>query len=463
MKAWKTMVAGAMSVSVLAACGGGDDGNEAASGNNNGGNTNETAENNSGNSNEGNSGNNGGGEGDVSGDITIWGWNVAAASMELAVEGFQEQYPDVNVTVEDIGREDVYDRLTVGLAAGGSGLPDVTLVETDRLDNYAAEFPDGFVNLSEHGFDEHEDKFVDSKVEAMKNDDGDFIYAPWDIGPAAVFYHVPTFEEAGVDPESIETWDDYMDAGEEILSATDSQMVPVDIAADDALFRMMLNQQGAYYFDEEGNIDLTSDEAVQAMSAIQEMEDRGLVQNTDGWDGTVTATVNQTVATVPFGVWYSGTIMDQAPDQSGDWGVFKLPAFEEGGNRNANLGGSDLAALSSSDNPEAAVAFVEYFTTDEEAQVAALDEYGIFPSLTEAYENEFFAEEDEFFNNQPIWEMFAEISEGIPAANYTSDYARAFRYSSDAQADALLQDTDVAEALQTAAEQLANETGREIN
>jgi lactose/L-arabinose transport system substrate-binding protein len=440
MKTMRTMLLGALALSVLAACGDNEEVNEG---------TNEGAGNN--------------GDAELSGEIDLWGWNVAAASMELAIEGFQEIHPNVEVNVEDIGREDLYDRLTVGLAAGGSGLPDITLVETDRLDNYKAEFPDGFMNLSEKGFDQYESMFAESKIQAMKNSDGDFVAAPWDIGPAGIFYNVPVFEEAGVNPDDIETWDDFIAAGETILQETGTQMLPVDISADDALFRMMLNLQGAYYFDEDGNIDLHSEEGVNALSVIKEMRNKELVANAEGWDGTVTATISGSVATVPFGVWYAGTIMDQAPEQEGDWGVFKLPAFEEGGNRDANLGGSDLTVISGTENPDAAYAFLEYFTTEVEPQIAALDEYGIFPSLLATYDEPYFDQESAFFNGEPVWSLFAEISEGVLPANYTSDYARAFRVASDAQANALLQDEDPAVALREAAEMLENETQRTVN
>ena len=460
MKAWKVLSVSALSVGLLAACGGNDEGDAGANngGNDSADNGNATVNNDDANGND----NAGGGNEDISGEVTAWGWNVAAAAMEQAIEGFNELYPNVTVNVEDVGREDVYDRLTVGLAAGGSGLPDISLVETDRLDNYFAEFPQGFVNLDDYGFSEHEDKFADSKVEAIKGPDGSNLAAPWDIGPAGVFYYVPHFEEAGVDPDDIETWDDFIAAGEDILDATGAAMVPVDIANDDAIFRMMMNQLGVYYFDADGAIEIASDDAALAMSKIQEMHEKDLVANVDGWDGTVTATVNHTVATIPFGVWYAGTITDQAPDQSGDWGVFKLPAFEEGGNRDANLGGSDLTVLSSTEYPEAAYAFVEYFTTEVEPQIDGMTEYGLFPSLLATYDEPYFAENNEFFNDEPIWSLFADVVEGTLPANYTNDYARAFRYASDAQANALLSGEDAQVALQEAAERIANETGREI-
>ncbi|MGI8316680.1 ABC transporter substrate-binding protein [Halobacillus mangrovi] len=414
----------------------------------------------SGNSGEDTSGESGG---EPSGEITVWGWNVAAESMELAVDGFKEQYPDVEVKVEDIGRLDVYEKLTVGLASGGNGLPDVVLVESDRLANYQEQFPDALANLSEMGYDKHEDKFGEYKLSVTQNSDGDFFAAPWDIGPTGVFYRTDIFEEAGVNPEDIKTWDDYIEAGKTIKEKTGTNMVPVDIAKDDALYRMMLNQQGAYYYDEEGNIDVTSEESKKAFEVINQLNNEELILNNDGWNGVVSATVNGEVATVPFGVWYTGTIMDQAPDQSGQWGVFQLPAFEEGGNRAANLGGSDLVIPSSSENKNTAYAFVEYFTTEVDPQMKALEEKGIFPSLNSTYEEDFFNQESEFFSNQKIFKLFADEVSEIPVANYTSDYSRAFDTMSDTQASILLDGKDIDTALQEAAEKLKSETDRKIS
>ncbi|SIS42295.1 ABC transporter substrate-binding protein [Salimicrobium flavidum] len=401
--------------------------------------------------------------GEPSGEITVWGWNVAAQSMEMAVEGFQEQYPDVEVTVEDIGRLDVYEKLTVGLASGGNGLPDVVLVESDRLANYQEQFPDALTNLSEMGYDDHADKFGEYKRSVTQDSEGDFFAAPWDIGPTGVFYRTDIFEEAGVNPDDIETWSDYVEAGKTIKDQTGTDMVPIDIAADDALYRIMLNQQGAYYFDEEGNIDVNSEESKKAFEVIEQLNNEDLVLNNDGWNGVVSATVNGEVATVPFGVWYSGTIMDQAPDQSGDWGVFKVPAFEEGGNRAANLGGSDLVIPSATDNKEGAYAFVEYFTTNVEPQMKALEELGMFPSLSATYEEDYFSRESEYFSGQQVWQLFAEQVADIPVANYTSDYSRAFDTMADAQSKILLNNAEIDQALQEAADKLESETDRSAN
>lgn len=375
---------------------------------------------------------------------------------------FNEENSDVEVNVEDVGRLDLYDQLTTGLAAGGVGLNDVLMIESDRLPGYIVQFPDGLANLSDLGAGDHRDAIADSKWPQATAEDGTIYGMPWDLGPTGIFYRVDLFEEAGVNVEDIATWEDYIAAGQEILGATGVRLIGIDAAADDGVLRMMLNQQGTYYFNEDGQIALASPEAIRAMELIKQMYDADLVVNVDGYDGGVAAFVNERVASAAAGVWYSGTIIDQAPDQEGLWDAFMLPAVESGGNRAANLGGSNVVVNANSENAEAAYAYAEYAMTNPDAQMYMMENYGLFPSLLETYEDPFFDEPVPFFNDQPIFRMFADEVPDIPNATYTEDYARALERSSNAQAEVLLNNGDPEQALTNAAEQLAQETDREI-
>ena len=400
---------------------------------------------------------------ELSGEITVWGWNVAAKGLEETVASFQQKYPNVTVKVEDIGRTDVYDKLTTGLQAGGAGLPDVVQIESDRMDVYTATFPEGFVDLTDRA-GQYKDQFDPSKW-AQSEVDGKIRSIPWDSGPTGLWYRADYFEQAGVDPASIETWEDLIAAGEQINAATKGEvkLLPVDIVADDALFRMMTNQLGACcYFNADGKINVTNEASLQALSTIKTMYDKGLIANVSGWDGTVSATKNGDVATVPFGVWYSGTIIDQAPESSGNWDVMPLPAFEAGGNRAANLGGSTLAIPASSANADAAWAFVEHALATTEGQNVMMEKFGLWPSFTPAYEAELYDQPVAYFNNKPIWSVFAEQVADIPPSTYTKDFARGQSALVTAQAQVLTEGKDPAAALKDAADQLANQTGREI-
>ncbi|MED3550962.1 sugar ABC transporter substrate-binding protein [Cytobacillus praedii] len=394
------------------------------------------------------------------GTITVWGWDVAAATLKESVEIFQKKYPDVEVKVEDFGSGDLYEKLTVGLAARGSGLPDVVLMEDERIPGYTHQFPQGFLPLNKLGYDKYKDSFNPAKVAAVQDKDGNMIAAPWDIGPAGVFYRVDYFEKANVDPDAIQTWDDYIEAGKKIKEATGAQLLPIDISNYDGVFQMMMQQQGLSYFDEDNKITLQSPEATRAMSVIKELYDEDLVFNNNGWDGIVTATVNGTVATIPYGVWYTGTIMDQAPDLKGNWDMFYLPEFKEGGTRYANVGGSSLLIPSTTKNQSAAYAFVEFFTTDQESQMLGFEKYGLFPSLKDTYVLPEFTANSEYFNGSPIFKRFAEIVEEVPKIHLNENYAKASEITSNTQSSVLLEDKPVEDALKDAQKQLENEMKR---
>ena len=85
-----------------------------------------------------------------SGEITVWSWNIAASSLKATVPGFNKQFPDIKVTVEDLGNQQTFDKMLAGCAAGGVGLPDVISVENHESEIFWSQFPDCFDSNSSH-------------------------------------------------------------------------------------------------------------------------------------------------------------------------------------------------------------------------------------------------------------------------------------------------------------------------
>ena len=127
----------------------------------------------------------GGAQAQPSGEITIWSWNIAASSLQATVAGFNKLYPDVTVTVEDLGNQQVFDKSLAGCAAGGEGLPDIVSIENFEAEIYWNQFPDCFVDLKTLGYtDEIASGFPDFKRTELEV--GEVAYAmPWDSGPVA--------------------------------------------------------------------------------------------------------------------------------------------------------------------------------------------------------------------------------------------------------------------------------------
>jgi lactose/L-arabinose transport system substrate-binding protein len=154
-----------------------------------------------------------------SGELTIWSWDVAASSLKATLEGFNKQYPDIKVTVQDLGNHQVFDKTLAACAAGGDGLPDIITIENFEAEIFWNRFPDCFANLKDLGYTpEIQAKFPEFKRTELEV--GEVAYAmPWDSGPVAVFYRRDFYQKAGVDPVAIKNWDDFIAAGKKISAA----------------------------------------------------------------------------------------------------------------------------------------------------------------------------------------------------------------------------------------------------
>jgi lactose/L-arabinose transport system substrate-binding protein len=394
-------------------------------------------------------------------EITVWAWNLEAEYLKDIVPAFEEKYPDIKVNVLKLSADQVYQRLTTGLAAGiESQLPDLVQVENQRIDLYMDRFRESFVDLSEMGFDEHRDKFVEGKIAPLMNEDGGVMAFPRDIGPMAVFYRADLFEEAGINPADIKTWVDYVEAGVAMREQTGTLMTGIQLNHDTSFYRAMLQQHELFYFDLEGNVAANTEAARRSMEMLKKMDDAGILLHAATAEEINAAIKNDAVASVISGSWQKGIIEDQMPEQEGLWRVMKMPAFEEDGLTAANDGGSNLAITSVSSNKEAAYLFGEFASVDVENQLYGAMEYGAYPALIDAIEQPELDEGIPFYGGQKIFSIFAEEAVDLPVVNFTSDFLRARETYNDAIGRVVLQDVPVEEALETAANRLEASTGR---
>lgn len=351
---------------------------------------------------------------DLSGEVTIWSWNTAASALEAVAVGFTEANPGVTVTVEDLGNGQVFDRTLAGCAAGGADLPDIVSVENHESEIFWSQFPDCFADLSTLGYDDAlASQFPDFKRTELEPN-GVRYAMPWDSGPVAVFYRRDLYEKAGVDPATIQTWDDFVAAGQAVQEANPGvTMTQADLNGDTEWFRMVANEQGCGYFSSDAQtITVNGPGCVAALDVVKTVYDAGLMTAAN-WDEKIQSNTGGTVASQMYGGWYEGTIRSTSPeDQAGQWGAYPMPSVTADGAHAANLGGSALAISNASDNKEAAYAFLAYALGTNEGQVTMLKEYGLVPSLLTAVDDPYVAEPAAFWGGQPVW---ADILATLPA------------------------------------------------
>jgi lactose/L-arabinose transport system substrate-binding protein len=399
-----------------------------------------------------------------SGELTIWSWNVAASSLKSTLEGFNKQFPDIKVTVQDLGNHQVFDKTLAACAAGGDGLPDIVTIENFEAEIFWNRFPECFANLKDLGYTaEIQAKFPEFKRTELEV--GDVAYAmPWDSGPVAVFYRRDLYEKAGIDPAAIKTWDDFIAAGKKIASANPGVvMAQADFNGDSEWFRMISNEQGCGYFSTDGqSITINQPACVAALEKVKQMKEAGTLTAAN-WDEKIQSTTAGTVASQLYGGWYEGSIRSNSPKLEGKWGVYLMPSLTTDGPHAANLGGSSLAISNSSQNKEAAWAYLNYALGTNEGQIAMLKSFGLVPSLLSAVKDPFVSEPQPYWGGQAVWlEILGTLPKIVPS--------RGTAFQSDA--DEIYKATqtkyfaggypDAKAALDDAANQIASATGLPI-
>jgi len=397
----------------------------------------------------------------ISGEITVWSWDIAAKALQATVPSFNKQYPNVKVNIVDLGNQQVYDKGLSGCAAGGADLPDVYSVENNEAEVFWARFPNCFTDLntlapSANAFKGNFPAFKWTELQV-----GNKTYAmPWDSGPVVMFYRRDLYQKAGVNPDSIETWDDYIAAGKKIVAATGAKVGVIANGTDDEWFRMLANQNGCFYFSNDAkSVTVNKPGCVTALETVKKLIDSGVVMQ-GGWNEQIQAFKAGKVATSMFGGWYEGTIRSNAPELEGKWGVFRMPAAKKGGVRAANLGGSALALPASSKNKAAAWAFIRHALATTEGQVTMLKEYGLVPSYLPALKDPYINTASKYWGGQTVWKTILDTLGNVPQARGTQYFQEARQIMVKTQADYVAgRFKSAKEALDNAAKQISSATG----
>lgn len=407
-------------------------------------------------------------DGKLSGEITVWSWNAPGKGLSAAIPGFNKLHPDVKVKVEDVGNPAIWDKITTGMAAGGAGLADVLNIGIDYLGSYVEKFPDGLEDLGQHGANDLASQFPSGPWKSGVYNDK--VYGiPYEVNTTGFYYRKDLFEQAGVDINSIKTWDDLLEAGKIIKAKTGTALLSIDKAATVAdsagLWQLLVNLQGGFYFNGEGDITMSNAAGLKALEWIKKADEAGVVADVPGgWDNFI-ARINgkAPVAVIPAESWAAGVFESDGKDMAGKWGVRLPPSVEPGGLTAAISGGTYLSIAKTSKNKDAAWAFVNYALGTLEGQQAVYAGGGMFPGFKPMLESTGFTKPSEYFGGVEVNKLFIDqLSQNTPVINYTSDYPRALKAYTDAQTKVLLSGADPKTALDDAAKLVAQQTKRKI-
>ncbi|MDQ0744509.1 cellobiose transport system substrate-binding protein [Clavibacter sp. B3I6] len=346
------------------------------------------------------------------GELDLWIWPDGLS--QTVLDQVPDQVPGTTLNVSTVGGD--FKQKLVTTFTGRSGLPSITGVKGEDMPYFLSE--DGlFENLDDLGAQDVADQYPAWKLKEATTEDGELIGLPIDIGPTALYYRADVFQAAGLPSEPADvaaataTWDDYFAFGKKLKEATGGAIF---VDASD-VFTKSIGQGTTRFVDQEGGFTGDSAEIKEAWHRAVLAYQDGLTANvTDGSPDWASAITNGSLPALLGASWYQADLKSATADTSGDWRVAPMPGGP------ANIGGSFLSIPAGTEDPEAAFAVIKD-VLDQDNQVTAYADKGIFPSATAAYDAPELQEGDPFFGGQSTVGVFADAAAKMPTA-YTSPY-----------------------------------------
>lgn len=326
-------------------------------------------------------------------------------------------YIDLNLEVQQVPFDELHDSLASQLVAG-TGAPDMATIEVGQTSRFFIEpFASQFLDLNLP--DEVQNNLA--RQEPYRDDSGRQTgIEVADAHPGFLYYRSDLFEEAGIEMP-LETWDDYIDAGVQLMEETGYHLTAMGIQAESetAELTSLAIQNGNPIYDGQGNFALNDSNTLEVLERIVEAYELGILDDEYSDDSTLIqrylGDIDEQVASFIMPNWYFNSRILPSVDEP-VWRLAPAPRFEGTDNDSFTWGGTSIAVVESqTDYPELAEAFILYTLTTTN-QLRKFELTNFLPVTQPALESSEFLEytSPEIFGDQPVGQIYADAIDGLP-------------------------------------------------
>ncbi|MCB0210000.1 MAG: extracellular solute-binding protein [Anaerolineae bacterium] len=358
--------------------------------------------------------------------LSFWTFVDAHADFYLAqAERFNEAHPNIKITLEPTSSpyQEMHDKLLIALQSG-AGAPDIVDIEIGKFGTFLR----GDIQLHDLSpiVDKHKDDLIQERL-APYQFEGVQYGIPTHLGAFVMYYNTELLEQAGVDVDSIVTWDDYIEAGKKVKEETGAMMATVETTDRFTILSLMLQNGGGTY-DAEGNLVMDSPANVEAVQLLSDMYHKHQILDIapGGYHhdpSYYTAINNGEYASVWMPQWYMIRFKEFMPDLEGKMVVRPMPVFKEGGFVSTMGGGTGTTITKQidPDKVDIAMEFLEFSKLTYDANVLIWTNFGLDPFRLDVYDDPALNEADSYFSDEKVMQNIKGMLDNL-APEYTGPY-----------------------------------------
>lgn len=393
--------------------------------------------------------------------LTFWTFQDAHQEfMADAAETWNKNHPDrpIDLEIGVYSYDDNHNNLLIALQSG-TGAPDIVDIEIGRFANYLKGTPQ-LVPLND-AIAPIEDKLIMSRFENYAKD-GKYYGMDYHVGIPVIYYNTEICDAAGIDIDAIKTWDQYIEAGKQVVEKTGKPMTTLEIQEHWSYYPLE-TMAGTDWLGADGSVTLDSQENIDVLQMLYDMmyvdeiaiAAPGGYHHAEEYYGFMEA---GGAASVWMPQWYMNRFTDYMPGLSGKIAIRELPRFEEGGRYAAGMGGTGTAVTNQSVDPDLAVDFLVEAKLSVEGAIKCWTELGFDPLRWDVWEMDEMKAENKFtdFYGTGVFDMLMNLRDELPSINITEKFPNAQTLVQSSVVFPVLSEQSMTpeEALKAAAEEL---------
>lgn len=221
---------------------------------------------------------------------------------------------------------------------------------------------------------------------------GTYFGLPYEVGNTVIYYNIDILYKAGINPNHIKTWEDFINAGKIVKEKTGKYILSVDID-NSVLFLGMLLQKGSHITDDMGKFTLDSKENIEVLQLIYDLlykyQIAEIAHGLDHYNKEHFEHINEnSVASLVMPISYMNEFIYQMPNMVKKYIVYPMPKWDVTDNyETAKIGNHCTCITKDCKNISKAKQFLSFLRLDQKAAVNMWNSLAVDPILIDAMDN----------------------------------------------------------------------------
>ncbi len=350
-------------------------------------------------------------------------WTFVDAHQKFYVsmaDSWNESHPDEQIALEatTIPYDDMHTKLLLALQSG-VGAPDLVDIEQSKFPNFMKGKPQ-LVSLNDI-LEPELGNIVKSRVDIYSKD-STYYGIDYHVGATVMYYNKEILDQAGVNADDIKLWSDLETAGKQVLEKTGKPMITFEGNGNWSWWPA-ISQQGSDQVNADGNVTVDNPINVKTMEFFQKLVKEGVAavapgagHDTEEYFGYMDS---GSAASVFMPFWFMNRFTDHIPDLKGKVIIRPMPAWEEGGNRSAGMGGTATSITNQTKEEALLKKFLSYAKLSKEGNIQIWKQLGFDPIRTDVWTDPAMKEANKFtdYFGTDIFDTLISVKDEIAPVN----------------------------------------------